>query len=244
MTIARIKSATLGLTLASLAGFSTPTLRAADEAEVKYQPFTLGLEAGSTGPGVSADWRFADHFGARLGVNGFFGGSVDFGTRDLEGNSYNTKLKLMSEPLALDIYPWETSSFRVTVGVLINQSELTGTGVPDYSVNLNGEFNINGIFYQSANGIGDLNLKVEQMPVAPYVSIGMNFYLDKDQRWSVGGELGVAYTGNPDVTLSTSSGAENGDPLLRGNLNAEAQQIEDGAWKFYPIVKASINFSF
>ena len=48
-------------------------------------------------------------------------------------------------------------------------------------------------------------MKLEQHPVAPYVSIGMNFYLDKHKHWSLGGELGVAYTGSPDVTLTTGN---------------------------------------
>ncbi len=229
----------LGVALTCVAtNLSTQTAKAADETGAPdYRPFTLSLEASSTGPGVAADWRFAEHFGARAGVNGFFGASIDIGNRDIEGINYDTKVKLLSEPLALDIYPWKSSTFRITVGIMLNQNEVEGT-VPQDPVFGNTFLTIGGTSYDSAS-IGDLNMKLEQNLVAPYVSIGMSFHLDKQKHWSLGGELGVAYTGSPDVTLSTSSGL-----VPQQDLNAEAQQIEDGAWKFYPIVKVSLNYSF
>jgi len=229
----------LGVILACVAtNLNAETNAASEDAEVPtYRPFTLSLEASSTGPGVAADWRFADHFGARAGVNGFFGAAIDIGSRDIEGINYDTSLKLLSEPLALDIYPWKKSTFRITVGIMLNQNEVEGE-VPQDPVFGNTFLTIGGNTYDSAN-IGDLNMKLEQNLVAPYVSIGMLFYLDKHKHWSLGGELGVAYTGTPDVTLSTSTGL-----VPQPDLDSEAQQIEDGAWKFYPIVKVSVNYSF
>jgi hypothetical protein len=202
-----------------------------------YRPFTLSVEASSTGPGVSVDWRFSDHFGARAGVNGFFGASLDVGDHDIEGITYDTKLKLMSEPLAVDIYPWKKSTFRITVGIMLNQNEVEGE-VPQDPVFGNNFITIGGNSYDSAS-IGDVNMKLEQPAVAPYISVGMSFYLDKHKHWSLGGELGVAYTGTPDVTMSTSTGL-----VPQQDLDAESSQIEDAAWKFYPIVKVSVNYSF
>ena len=54
----------------------------------------------------------------------------------------------------------------------------------------------------------------------------------------------VAYTGSPDETLSTSSGSESYNTNLQGALNAEAQMMQDNAWKFYPILRIGVNFSF
>ena len=211
---------------------------AAEESEApSFRPITLSLEASSTGPGIAADWRFTDHFGARVGVNGFFGASIDVGDRDIEGINYDTSVKLMSEPLALDIYPWKKSTFRITVGVLLNQNEVEGV-VPQDPVFGQTFITIGNNSYDSAS-IGNLNMKYEQPSVAPYVSVGMKFHLDKHKHWSIGGELGVAYTGDPDVTLSTSTGL-----VPQPDLDLEAQEIEDGAWKFYPIVKVSVNYSF
>ena len=234
----------LGVALTCVAtNLSAQTTNAAVDAEVPdYRPFTVSVEASTTGPGLAANWHFADHFGARVGANGFLGlfssDGFDAGTHDIEGINYDVTLNpWMSEQLGLDIYPWKKSTFRVTVGIMFNQNEIDGV-VPQDPVFNQTFLDINGTLYDSAS-IGDLNLKIEQPVVAPYISIGMSFYLDHHKHWSLGGELGVAYTGSPDVALSTSTGL-----VPQSDLNGEAQQIEDSAWKFYPIAKISVNYSF
>jgi len=231
----------LGVALTCVAAnLSTLTLHAADESGAPdYRPFTLGLEASTTGLGGSVNWRFSDHFGARAGLN-YFSYSKD--GNEIEGISWNTDAQLLSEPLAVDIYPWKKSSFRVTVGILLNQNELEGV-VPQNPVNGANFIPIGdaGNSYDSA-AIGDLIMKIEQMPVSPYISIGASFYLDKAKHWSLSGELGVAYTGNPDVTLTTG----NPGTVAPADLASESQQLEDWADKlrFYPILKLGVNYSF
>ena len=245
MTKSRFNFLAVGALLCGLTAGSTRTACAADNAEEApaYQPFTVGAEVATPGVGGSASWRFSDHFGARAGFNYW---SDSQNGNEIEGNKYNTDLRLMSEPIAVDIYPWKQSSFRITVGIMLNQNELTGTGVPTQGFqNAPAFFIINDQPYVAGSGgIGDLNLKAEQQPVSPYISIGYSYYFDKAKHWSLSGEIGVAYTGSPDVALSTSSGAESTDPILQGDLNVEAQQIKDNAWKFYPILRIGVNFSF
>lgn len=218
----------------------TPNACAADDSgDVAYQPFSLGAEAGTTGFGGSASWRFADHLGVRAGLNYF---SYTDDTREVEGITYRAKLKLMSEPIGVDFYPWKDRSFRITAGVLINQNKLEGV-VPQDSVAGRTFIPIGeaGNTYDSA-AVGDLNMKVDQLAASPYLAIGGNFYFDKAKRWSLSGELGVAYTGSPDVTLTT------GNPGIvnPADLASEEAQLEDTAkkFKFYPILKIGVNFSF
>jgi len=236
-------SSLLGVVLTCVVtNLSTQPVTAADVSEVPdYRPFTLGVEAGTTGIGGSLNWRFTDHFGARAGFHYF---SLSDSGKDIEGISYNTDAQLMSEPLAVDIYPWKASTFRISLGVLLNQNELEGStdALPGQTFVPIGD---SGVSYDIGD-LGNLHTKVEQMPVSPYISIGMTFFLDKKKHWSIGGELGVAYTGSPDVALSTGSGAENTNPGLQQDLNTEAQQIEEWAEKleFFPILKFSVNYSF
>ena len=63
----------LGVVLASVAtNLSAQSNAVSEDAEAPtYRPFTLGLEGSTTGPGIAADWRFSDHFGARVGFNYF-----------------------------------------------------------------------------------------------------------------------------------------------------------------------------
>lgn len=80
--------------------------------------------------------------------------------------------------------------------------------------------------------------------VNPYLSIGGNFfYFDRDHHWALGGELGVAYTGDPDVSLTRSGPAS---PLLDAAVRVEQSRIEDYAeqFQFWPVVKIMVTFSF
>ena len=225
--------------LGSLAISSAQSVSAADNAEeaLAYQPFTVGAEAGTPGFGGSANWRFSDHLGVRAGLSYF---SYSKNDHEIEGINYNSDLRLMSEPLGVDIYPWKKSSFRITVGLLLNQNELTGV-VPQDPVYGNTFITINGTAYDSAS-IGDLNLKVKQQAVSPYISVGTSYYFDKAKHWSLSGELGVAYTGDPTATLTTG----NPGTVPQQDLNAEAKQVQDwaGKYKFFPILRIGVNYSF
>jgi hypothetical protein len=204
------------------------TLSEESSAPPLYRPWTLGLEAGTTGLGGSVSWRFADHWGARFGFDYF---ELSDNGWDIKALTYDAKLRIMSEPLTLDFYPWKEHSFHISVGLQFNQNQLTGTA--DDTGNLS-----------PPDGVGMLNLKVEQQPVNPYLSIGGNFfYFDRAHRWALGGELGVTYTGDPKVSL-TRSGPPS--PLLDALIRVEQDQIEDYADKFrwWPVVKLMVNYSF
>jgi len=193
-----------------------------------YRPWTLGVEAGTTGLGGSLSWRFADHFGVRSGFDYFEYSDSGLAIKDL---SYNAKIRVMSEPLTFDIYPWERNSFHISVGMQFNQNRLTGTAEDAGSI-------------IPPEKLGSLELDIHQQPVNPYLSIGGNFfYFDRAHHWALGGELGVAYTGHPDVSLTRS-----GPPsaVLDAALQYEKQQVEDYADKFrwWPVVKLAVTYSF
>lgn len=210
---------------ASAAEATTPEYSTAPS---PYRPWTLSLEVGTTGAGGSVSWRFADHFGARAGFNGLQYSDSGFAIKDL---SYNAKLRVMSEPLTLDIYPWKEHSFHISVGMQFNQNRLTGTAEDTGTI-------------IPPEKLGSLDLDIHQQPVNPYLSIGGNLlYFDHAHRWALGGELGVAYTGNPDVSL-TRSGTPS--PLLDAAVLYEQGRVEDYAKKFmwWPVVKLMVSYSF
>ncbi|HNT13506.1 MAG TPA: hypothetical protein PKO21_01440 [Verrucomicrobiota bacterium] len=222
----------LSAAVAVLAG--VPALRAEDAEAVNYRPFSIGVDASTLGAGVSANWRFHDHFGAHAGIQ-FFGYSKD--ADKIEGIAYDTDLRLLTEPLALDYYPWSGNPFRISAGILLNQTRLKGD-VPQDPIAGRTLLNIGANLYDSS-AIGNLNLKVESKAISPFISVGTSVYLDQAKRWSISGELGIAYTGTPDVTLGNS-----GAPIAAPDLALEIQQIKDGVWKVYPIVKLGVGFSF
>ncbi len=201
----------------------TQTLTEADSSHASYQPFTIGAEIGTLGAGGAVNWRFSDHFGVGAAFDYF---SYNYHTT-IEGIDFdNNRLRLMSEPVTLNLYPSKNHSFHLSIGALFNQNQLTGSKT--------GTVDLDGTPYT-----GTVNLEIKQQPLNPYVSIGGNLYFDKGHHVSLGGELGVVYTGDPQVSLS----APGAPPSA---IAGEESQIHNYAKKaqFWPIAKLSLNYSF
>jgi len=200
-----------------------------------YRPWTVGLGIGTDGIfGGGVSWRFSDHLGARAGIG--YGEASRNGV-GIAGTKYDARLKMMMEPLTLDIYPWQKHSFRISVGVLFNQNELTGSATGDGTITINDQ-----TFTRSE--VGSLKMKVEQELVNPYLGIGGNlFYFDHAHHWAMAGELGVAYTGDPSVSLTRSGPA---GPLVDAAVRGAQTRLQRYAddYKFWPVVKLAVTYSF
>jgi hypothetical protein len=165
-----------------------------------------------------------DHLGAHAGADYWY----QSGDADIKSLRYGYKLKVLSETVALDIYPWKTHSFRVALGMMINQSDLSG--------HISGGYTLDGIRYS-----GTLDLSIKPKPVEPYLGIGGNlFYFDHAHHWAMFGELGAAYTGEPRVTFTAS------DSRASGSLVRELDRVQNALNKFpiWPILKLGVTYSF
>jgi hypothetical protein len=193
-----------------------------------YQPFTLGAEAGTTGYGGTAAWRFADHFGVRAGLDYF---QYSFSVK-VEDAKYDFKIHLMSEPMALDLFPSQGSTFHLSLGALINQNKFNGGNGSAQDITINGN-----PYSVPANA---LRLKLEQPSALPYASLGGNAYLDRGHHWSLGGELGAAY-GRWNTSLTDSSST-----ISPTDLATEQSKVRNAANKVpvWPIIKINVSYSF
>jgi len=172
-----------------------------------YRPWTIGIGIGTDtlfGGGVS--WRFSDHLGTRVGFGYTEASWDDVG---IAGLKYNVTGRLMGEPITLDVYPWRKSSFHISVGMLVNQSEASG------SVSSTGSITVDGQPVEIRSG--EIKMKIQPQPVNPYLSIGGNFfYFDRAHHWAFYGELGLRTPGkrglawnDPGIRLSpTKSGTK------------------------------------
>jgi len=208
----------------------TATLLSARAEDVPdYRPFGVNAEAGTTGAGGTLSWRFSNHFGIRAG--GHYLAYHDK-NREIEGITYNARLRLQSEPVGLDYYPWKARSLRIGIGVLFNQNDLSGSAI--------GAVDVNDKTY-TVTAADPLRAHIRQDRINPYLSLGGTlFYFDRAHRWGFTGELGVAYTGSPKVALSGPAF------IPAGDLAAERVQLEQSAkdFRFWPILKLGVNFSF
>jgi hypothetical protein len=216
-------SAQTNLTLDSKSD-RTASATEAKSTEAFYHPFSISAELGTTGAGGSVGWRFSDLLGVHAGMD-YFNWS---GSAKIEDITYNVKVQPLTETVALDIYPWERHSFHVSVGIMVDQSELTGSA--------SGAYALNGRTYT-----GTLDLNIRPQPVNAYLSIGGNlFYFDHAHHWAMFGELGVAYVGDAQVSLSAS------DPAATLAVANEQNKIEDSRkhFPFWPILKLGVTYSF
>ena len=200
-----------------------------------YRPFALSLDVGTTGLGGAGSWRFADHWGARVGVD-YLADTAGGMSVTLDHIRYDAKLQLLSEPLTLDFYPWKNHSFHISVGIMLNQNRLTGTADATGTITIGDET-------FPTDQVGKLNLKIDQRLVNPYLTIGGNFfYFDHARHWSLGGELGVAYTGGGNVSLYSSGSS----PLLDQAVNGARKRLENEVdrYPWWPVAKLQVSYSF
>jgi hypothetical protein len=199
-----------------------------------YRPWTIGLEAGTLGIyGGNATWRFADHMG--------LGAAIDYGVAtwndlSIAGIQYDAKLRLTSEPLIFQLYPWKKHSIHLGLGLLFNQNQLTGTASESGVVIIDG--------HPLPVTAGMLSMRVHQQLLNPYLSLGGNFfYFDHAHHWAVGGELGVAYTGKPEVSLSRAGPST---PVIDAALEAAQYELQKYAdqYQWWPVAKLNLTYSF
>jgi hypothetical protein len=198
-----------------------------------YRPWAISGVAATTGAGGNVSWRFSDHLGLRGGMD-YFDYSLSHTFEDV---NYHGTIRLQSESAALDFYPWTKHSFRISLGAFFNQNEFTGSPDPNQSIT------INGVTYTPAD-FGNVRLRIKQQPVNPYVSIGGNFFcFDRAHHWSLGYELGAAYS-RWDVSLTQSGGLN--PPGLDAALADQQKEIKDNLNRYpvWPIVKLQISYSF
>ncbi len=185
--------------------------------------------------GTSLGWRFSDHFGVRSGFD-WFSFSRSQSLSDLK---YSVKLKMQSEPLFVDLYPWQNRSFRLNAGVLFNQNSLSGSLTPAPGT----QVDIGGVFYSAAD-VGSIHLKFKQKPVCPIVTLGGNlFYFDSAHQWGVSTEIGAYFAGKPKIEYSTTSVV----PSVIQSLADERDSLNRGIGNklnIIPVIRTGITFSF
>ncbi len=174
------------------------------QADIGYQGTSVGIQAAIFGIGADVKGKISDNLGIRASFDTF---SInDYEVED-DTTKYNFDLKLEDWMLVGDYHPWE-GSFKLSAGMIVNNSVLDG----DITPNLRGqdkiEFDFNNKHYAySVDELGSIQTKVDFDPIAPYVGLGWDTSFDKKSGFGFTFNLGVAYQGAAQATYKLKYGA-------------------------------------
>jgi hypothetical protein len=206
-------------------------------ADVK-QPLGLGVTArvGTLGIGVDVAKSFTSQLNGRLGVNF---GSINVNRTD-SGINYDSQLNLSSVQLFGDYYPFSSSSFRVTGGLVAQNNRFSVTSKPSG----NNTYTIDGTQF-SANDVGTLSGEYKYgNSIAPYLGIGIGKSTNEGLGFNA--DLGVMFTGSPKVSLNASNPTFNNNPTTRTQLDNQVRQTENDLKGFsvYPVLSVGLSYGF
>lgn len=205
--------------------------------------FALGAKAGTLGFGAELTVGINERLDFRLGIQGF-----DYSeTREASDIEYDAEAKARSANAFLDLHPFG-GGFRLTGGALYNDSEILGQSLVPSS----GTYDIGGIPIP-ANLIGTLAGRIDFDPIVPYAGLGWGNALQSQRALSFSLDLGVAFIGAGDVTLTPQipAGSPLNDPIARAlldiQLEREAREIEEDLendYDMYPVVSIGLAYRF
>jgi hypothetical protein len=203
----------------------------------------LGLRAGTSGYGIDLDIGIVEKLNLRIGY-----GILSYsGTIENTDVVYDGELDMNNASVLLDWHPFG-GGFRFSFGAVGPGLTADVVGKPT-----GGTYEIGDSTYTAAQ-IGTLNGQLKfANSVAPYVGIGYGKVVDKNHRVTFLFDLGVAYIGKSQVSLSATCG-----PTLTGaqcnalqvqlapDLATEQQQIEDSvsAVEFWPVIQIGLGIRF
>ncbi|BAZ12580.1 hypothetical protein NIES4071_44110 [Calothrix sp. NIES-4071] len=176
-----------------------------------------------------------------MGINAFSYG-IDIEETDVK---YKADLNLLNVSTLVDYHPFKNSGLRLTGGVVFNNNKVEGNA----QARNNQEFEFNGNTYNTSQ-IGSAKAKVS-LPnsVAPYLGIGWGNAVRPGNRLSFAVNLGVMFTGSPNVdvtgNIDPSVPAATREQILR-DVKAEERQLEkdlDG-YSIYPVLSVGVSYHF
>jgi hypothetical protein len=202
------------------------------------QPVGLGVTAkvGTLGIGVDVAKSFTSQLNGRLGFNF---GNISTNRTD-SGINYDAQLNLSSVQLFGDYYPFSSSSFRVTGGLVAQNNRFSVTSKPSG----NSTYTIDGTQFSSSD-VGNLTGEYKYgNSIAPYLGIGIGKSTNEGLGFNA--DLGVMFTGSPKVSLNASNPTFNNNPTTRTQLDNQVRQTENDLKGFsvYPVLSVGLSYGF
>lgn len=193
--------------------------------------------AGTVGFGGGLAATFNDHFGARIGYTSYEHTVDDIEEGDLV---LDGKAEIGGLQALLDWYPFG-GGFRLSAGAMENAS-LTAHARP-----IGGAYTLNGTTYTTAE-LGEANGVAEYESISPYAGIGFGRALSPDGRLGFSMDMGVVFTGTPDIELNATCRVPNAMVCAQidSDVRAEESELrrEADELKYWPVLSIGVSYKF
>ena len=197
-------------------------------------PITAALNAGTTGVGAEVQLSLGPVFVVRGGVD-TLGYEFDQSYSDVE---YSGRFDFDTVSGAVDLHPF-LNGWLISGGVYVGDRTIDLNGRPSAPVE------IGGATFTPAQ-VGTLSGRIKLSDTAPFVGVGYDDAFIREGRWGFRGLVGVAWSQEPEVGLSSEGGSLSNDPAFRARLEQEARDIQEDAKDkaFFPIVQLGVTARF
>jgi hypothetical protein len=202
-------------------------------APTRRRGFAVGVQPlSSQGFGLQAIVALSPRFGLRGTVG--LPTTVSF-ELEVTDTPWDVEMPVGSSSLRFDWAP-KAGAFRVTGGLDFprSPSELRAQPAATYDVG--------GATYDAAD-VGTLQGTASLRRVAPYAGVGWGRPVLGRRRFGVGVDLGFAFQGAPEVSLS-ATGRLASDPAFQQSLARETEDVAEvlQRWRVYPVLSLSLTF--
>lgn len=208
----------------------------AAEAQSRHprSPITAALNAGTTGVGAEVQLAVGPVFVVRGGID-TLGYDFDESYGDVD---YSGRFDFDTVSGAVDLHPFLNGWF-VSGGVYVGDRTIHLNGRPTAPVE------IGGATFTPAQ-VGTLSGRIKLSDTAPFVGVGYDDSVYREGRWGFRGLIGVAWSREPEVGLTSSGGTLSNDPTFRARLEQEAREIQEDAEDkaFFPVVQLGVTARF
>jgi hypothetical protein len=194
------------------------------------QEWATSLKVSTLGGNVEVYRSFGDQFNAHIGFNYF---ALDHDITGEEDFDATFSLGLMSISALADYFPFTSSTFRITTGVMVNLNKIDAKLTPTK------EYEVGGDVYKPED-LGELDAEISFNPIAPYIGIGFGNATGGEPGLGFAFDIGTMYQGGSGVDLNAVG-------LIEPSASEDQEQkFEDNlAWfKWYPIVSFGLTYKF
>ena len=212
----------------------TPLLSAKED---YHLGFRIAPRISTLGGGLEVAKGLTPWLGLRGGVNYF---TYTYDSQE-SGNDYELELELKSFGLFVDLHPFK-QAFRITGGFLINGNEINGNA----KLAAGEKFDLDGTEYSLAGNRASMALTYETF--APYAGFGWDTTFGDDDRWGFTFDLGVVFSGSPDLAINASVDSNNQAIIneFESKKKKEVDEVKEDLndFELWPVISAGIVFQF